>query len=363
MLTQEFHDEVWWPRCEERLREVTLESYNCCWKNHIAPAMAHMDLKDITPRFLDKWIRENNITPSVWRVTKAFIRTAYKYEEIDRDPCDRCLNAPPRKRPNPPTLSYDQMQELMDGLIDTNIYTTICCSCYCGLRREESCALEWSDFEWGIEDGELSYLNITKGVQYIHGREIMVEPKTILSRRRIPLPHELVRRIYPYRKENGRLLGKWHVHQAADFYRECTKARKLPHVPMSNLRTSWATYMVNTGAPISLISRYMGHADVETTVRWYTKPSETELIELTSLWNRPSKNKYDSDRPELMKAPQVVEEINQNVKSDTDMIESIAEIIQPDTSLIPSGSDRMDTSKLKTVVGIFIDALFDHMKG
>ena len=72
---------------------------------------------------------------------------------------------------------------------------------------------------------------------------------------------------------------------------------------MSNLRTSWATYMVNTGAPISLISRYMGHADVETTVRWYTKPNETQLLELTKMWSHPSSFKYDSRRPELMSMP------------------------------------------------------------
>ena len=302
MLAQKFYDEVWWPRCEERLREVTQESYYCCWKNHIGPALGHMDLNDITPRYLDRWIKEKKITASVWRVTKAFIRTAYKYEEIDRDPCDRCLNAPPRKRPNPPTITYWQMQELMDGLIGTSIYTTICCSCYCGLRREESCALEWEDFEWNIDDGELSYLNITKGVQYIHGREIVVEPKTRLSRRRIPLPHELVRRIYPYRGK-GRLLQGLHVHQAASRYRYLTKKYGLPYVPMSNLRTSWATYMVNSGAPISLISRYMGHADVETTVRWYTKPNEDELNELTKVWAHPSKYKFDTKRPDLMCKP------------------------------------------------------------
>lgn len=298
MLAQEFYDEVWWPRCEERLREVTQESYYCCWKNHIGPAIGHMDLRDITPRFLDKWLKEKKITASVWKVVKAFIRTAYKYEEIDRDPCDRVLNVPPRKRPQPPTISYWQMQELMDGLKDTAIYTTICCSCYCGLRREEACALEWEDFEWNITDGEMSYVNITKGVQYIHGREIVVEPKTVLSRRRLPLPHELVRRIYPYRG-TGRLLGNLHVHQAAARYRSWTKKRGLPYVPMSNLRTS--------GAPISLISRYMGHADVETTVKWYTKPSESDLDELTKVWGHPAKYKFDTKRPELMRAPELIE--------------------------------------------------------
>lgn len=355
MLVQDFHDEVWWPRCEERLREVTQESYNCCWKNHIAPAMANMDLRDITPRFLDKWIRDNNITASVWRVTKAFIRTAYKYEEIDRDPCDRCLNAPPRTRPNPPTLTYDQMTELMDGLIDLPIYTTICCSCYCGLRREESCALEWTDFEWGIENDEVSYVNITKGVQYVHGKEIHVDPKTRLSRRRLPLPHELVRRIFPYRKESGRLLEDMHVHQAADMYREYTKNRHLPYVPMSNLRTSWATHMINTGAPISLVSRYMGHADVETTVRWYTKPKEEELVELIDIWNTDAKGYAGMVAAETTPV-QTVTMTNPIILEDSEMFIPYEKSYHPNNQIQKASQDEKTVLKdaFRTILSILL---------
>lgn len=292
MLAREFFKEIYWPRCEQLLREVTLVSYEGCWRNYIEPFIGDMELNSITPRCVDKWLKEKKITSSTWRVFKAFIRTAYKYEEIDRDPCDRCLNAPPRKRPEPPTLSYIEMQRLMDGLKDTYIYTTICCSCYCGLRREEACGLKWEDFEWHVEEGGLSYVNIQRGAQYVKGHEIFVDPKTKLSKRKLPLPADLVDRIYPYRKESGRLIGEHHVHQAADYYREITKAKGLPYVPMSNLRTSWATYMINSGAPVSLISRYMGHADVETTVRWYTKPNEQELESFAEVWLNTSTTSY-----------------------------------------------------------------------
>lgn len=283
MLVKDFYKEIWWPRCERRLREITQESYYRSYKNHIEPAFGDMEFSELTPRLLDKWLVDEKITPGVWRVTKAFIRTAYKYEEIDKDPCSRCIHVPAREKPNPPTLSYSEMKILMDGLEGTSIYTTICCSCYCGLRREEACALEWSDFDWGDGDRP-SYVNITKGVQYIRGREITVEPKTILSKRRLPLPSDLVRRLKPYRG-TGRLLGDMNVQQAATKYRVLTHIYELPYVPMSNLRTSWATYMVNSGVPISLISRYMGHADVETTVRWYTKPNEKELSKLIRVWS------------------------------------------------------------------------------
>lgn len=243
----------------------------------------------------------------------------------------------------------------MDGLKGTFIYETICCSCYLGLRREEACGLFWEDFEWNIDNGELSYVNISRGAQYIHGREIFVEPKTLLSKRRLPLPHDLVRRIYPYRN-SGRLLGKYHVHQCADYYRRYTTNNHLPYVPMSNLRTSWATYMINTGAPVSLISRYMGHADVETTVRWYTKPKEEDLIELTKLWSSPVMTKYDSDRPDLMGQSNVK-------KSSKNIIELSGKPVRKNNktkvqkSKLENKPDKISKDELTSIIETVIDML------
>ena len=278
MLVSEFHEQVWWPRCLERLRECTQESYHCAWKNWIEPRFGSMDLHDISPRILDDWIIKKKISPNVWRITKAFIRMAYKYELIERDPCDKVLNAPSKRKPMPRTLTHDEMVTLMDGLSGTVVYAVVVCGCTLGLRREEACGLMWSDFDW-----ERRTVRIERGVQFVHGREVTVDPKTPLSQRTLPLPSETVKRLYPVRGE-GRLLGEYHVHQIANRYRTLCKQRDLPYVPMSNLRTSWCTMMVNNGMPVSKVSRYMGHADTETTMRWYTKPREDELDEIAKAW-------------------------------------------------------------------------------
>lgn len=278
MLASEFYEQVWWPRCTTKLRECTQETYHCAWKNWIEPSLGNMDLADITPRTLDAWLIEQSISPNVWRITKAFIRMAYKYEIIDRDPCAKVLNAPSRRRPNTRTLTRDEMLALMDGLAGTQVYAAVVCGCTLGLRREEACGLTWDDFDW-----EHHTVTIRRGVQFVHGREIVVDPKTPLSRRTLPLPRETVRRLYPLRGK-GRILGEYHVHQIANKYRALCRERDLPYVPMSNLRTSWCTMMVNSGMPVSKVSRYMGHADTETTMRWYTKSREDELDEIANAW-------------------------------------------------------------------------------
>lgn len=279
MLVRDFYRDIYLPRCKERLRKITQSSYRTAWRKYIEPYMGDMELNDITPRFLDNWIKEAGVHAGVWRQTKAMIRVAYKYELIDRDPCDRVLNPPPRGKPNPPTLSKYEMERLMDGFKGHILYPNVCCSCLLGLRREESFGLEWEDFHW-----DENRVYIQRGLQYVDGESITVEPKTVLSRRKLPIPSELKSRIHALRG-TGRLMGTGlNAMTAANRYRYHCIESKLKWVPMSNLRTSWATYMVNNGYPITLISRWMGHADVETTVRWYTKPSEDDLVQIVDAW-------------------------------------------------------------------------------
>ena len=293
MLVRDFYTDIYLPRCKKRLRRITQASYECAWRLYIEPHMADMELADITPRFVDRWIAEAGVHAGVWRQFKAMIRVAYKYELIERDPCDRVLNPPPKGKPNPPTLSMYEMERLMDGFAGHVLYANVCCSCHLGLRREESFGLEWEDFDWAS-----GTVHIQRGVQYVWGEEQVVPPKTPLSDRRLPIPPELRDRIYELRG-TGRLMGELNAMQAANRYRYHCTHNGLKFVPMSNLRTSWATHMVNSGYPITLISRWMGHADVETTVRWYTKPREEDLIELVGAWGG------EQQKPRRPSAPKV----------------------------------------------------------
>ena len=283
MTVREFYQNIYLPRCKERLREITQVSYECGWRIYIEPYMAEMELSEITPRFLDDWIKKAHVHATVWRQTKAMIRVAYKYELIDRDPCDRVLNPPPKGKPHPKTLSKDEMEHLMDSFVGHVLYPNVCCSCLLGLRREESLGLEWSDFDWNN-----GFVHIQRGLQYVSGHEVVVPPKTQTSDRRLPIPYSLRERIYEMRGD-GRLMGsELNAMTAANRYRYHCVKNKIKFVPLSNLRTSWATYMINSGHPITYISLWMGHADVETTVRWYTKPREDDLVELVNAWDKNS---------------------------------------------------------------------------
>lgn len=277
MTLQEFHDEIWWPRCEKKLRECTQVGYASAYRLHIAPYMANMYLEDITPRFLDKWFKEANIKASTWKIFKALIRVAYKFELINKDPCDRVLDPPSRGTPNPPTLTREEMKQMLDGLKDVSYYPALVCSATMGLRREESCGLRWEDFDWRRKT-----VHVQRGMQFVNGHIVVGPTKTPASNRRLPLPEDTIIRLLPISEESGYLIGELNPSQVAGRYRRACKARGLPYVPMSNLRTSWCTMLIGEGVPVSKVSRYMGHTDVSTTVRWYTKPREDELNDVAA---------------------------------------------------------------------------------
>ena len=280
MLLKDFKEQIWWPRCETKLRKITLQSYGSVWRNWIEPAFGDVDLCDITPRKLDQWLYDSEVIPGAWRVFKAMLRCAFKYELIDTDPTARVLNAPGKETSSRPTLTKEEMVTLMDGLKDTPVYSAVVCSCTLGLRREESCALMWEDFNW-----EVGTVKIERGIQFINGQEVIVAPKTKLSKRVLPIPEETMERLYPIRK-TGRITGTLNVHQVATHYKKYCERLGLPYVPMSCLRTSWCTLMVNENKPVSKVSRYMGHADVQTTMRYYTKAREDELLQVAEGWSR-----------------------------------------------------------------------------
>lgn len=279
MKASEFHDEYWWPRCQRKLREVTCSNYDSVWRRHIEPTIGNMELEDVTPRFLDHWIEEKDVRPNTWRVLKVFLNTAFKYEMIDDNPCGKVLDPPKKKFVQPNVLNRAEMSKMLDGLSDTWVYPAIVCSSTMGLRREESCGLMWDDFDW--DTGKVS---IKRAAQYLGGKEVIVDPKTPLSKRTIPVPFETRMRLKDCLGE-GRIIGKHNAHQIADRYRDLCKYRDLPYVPMTKLRTSWCTIMLNEGAPVTKVSRYMGHSDVTTTVRYYAKPREDDLDEVATLWD------------------------------------------------------------------------------
>ena len=142
--------------------------------------------------------------------------------------------------------------------------------------------MEWSDI-----DLRAGVLHIERGLQWVSGHEVVVPPKTELSRRTLPLPRFAVKRLRELKpREGGRLIGALTPPQVARQYTSWCKRHNLPHVPARNLRHSWATNTLAAGADIAIVSKMLGHSDIKTTARYYLKPDIAALRDAQRLWER-----------------------------------------------------------------------------
>lgn len=130
-------------------------------------------------------------------------------------------------------------------------------------------------------------MRIRRGVQWISGHEVVVEPKTDLSARELALPRFAVLRLRMIRHSgSGRLVGGLNPGQVDRRYRRWCREQRLPFVPRENLRHSWATSALTAGVDVAVVSRALGHSSIETTARYYLRPDVTVLKDAQKLWEK-----------------------------------------------------------------------------
>ncbi len=281
MLLSVFHDDHWLPGIEH-LRECTRIGYESAWRRHIMPALGHIDMEDIDVETVESWlagIRSRGAARKAWSVLRAMLRKAIRWGLLNTDVTRRV--APPRRGDyQPSTLDTGQLRTLLRGFWGHELEAWLICGVCLGLRTEEALGLEWEDID--LRSG---HVRIRRGVQWVSGREVVVEPKTDLSRRTVVLPRFAVLRLRQI-KGKGRLTGGLNPGQVDRRYRAWCRSQGLPCVPRRNLRHSWATTALAAGVDVAVVSRALGHSSIETTARYYLRPDLDVLKEAQRTWER-----------------------------------------------------------------------------
>ena len=289
MKMREFKDQYWWPLAKSKVRACTLAGYENVYKNHIAPYFANVEMSEITPRIIDSWLDTCFDSPGIARksfaILRIILRTAYKYEIIDSDPTPRCLKVPKKEYKIQPTLTKDEVEQLINGFHGHELEVWVTLMACLGLRREEGCALTWQDI-----DLKTGAVNINKGAQVVKGQLVINPPKTIKSYRTVYIPESRLQRIRELAKGSG-CITPYNPNITAQKYRRHCKENNLPYVPPKNLRTTFATLALREGWDVGRVSRWMGHSDPSVTLTNYIHPREEELVELSSLFDNLESNK------------------------------------------------------------------------
>lgn len=282
MLLSVFHDEVWLPSCAN-LRECTMVGYESAWQCHIVDAFGGLEIDSITAGMIETWMAgmPRGAARKAWGVLRTMLRKAFRWGMSSVDVTTR-VRGPKRTDHQPRVLDARQIAALLRGFWGHELEAWLICSVTLGLRPEEALGLEWSDID--LRGG---LVRIRRGVQWVSGHEVVVEPKTDLSARDVVLPRFAIIRLRQIRgRGDGRLVGGLNPGQVDRRYRRWCREQHLSFVPRENLRHSWATSALAAGVDVAVVSRALGHSSIETTARYYLRPDVTVLKDAQKLWEK-----------------------------------------------------------------------------
>lgn len=188
---------------------------------------------------------------------------------------------------------YRQFKSVIDDIRYLALFDTLY---YCGLRIGEADALTWHDVDL---QGKKISINKTLTTKIKSGGKqwLISTPKTKSSIRILPLPNVALNALKSlkehYAKYDGfnddwwvfggiRPLPESSIQKAKNGY--CKKAG-LPQIRLHDFRHSTASLLINNGASVALVAKYLGHSDVKVTLNTYTHLWKNKLDELVDALN------------------------------------------------------------------------------
>lgn len=280
----------------------TYEKSNNAIQNIILPNIPDKPINEITKidckEFKDKIIDmqySSSHTNYIFSQFKAVFKYAEEYYEIKNN----CYEVIKKVRSSDKEIQNKRNKELNIWNVDTfhnfikhvkkeNYKMLFIILYFTGLRLGEALALTWNDF-----DGKT--LNISKSIsrKTDKGKYIVKQPKNIFSIRNIALGNNIANLLSEYLSKEEKICGfrkEWFIFGRLEPLPQTTidkvkesaiNSAKVRRIRIHDFRHSHASNLIASGVNIVAVSRRLGHADINMTLKIYThllKQNEDELI-------------------------------------------------------------------------------------
>lgn len=286
------------------------QNYRTAINKHLCPVLGMLLIKDITSD--DCMAVRAAIAPlahetqlRVLSVLRRILRSAVKAHIIPENPAEDVKAGGARTEEKVP-LSRDQQQALMSCLNGHRCKTFAALALYAGLRREEAAALQW---DCVFLDAPVPYLSVRRACRWEGNKAAVSEElKSGAARRDIPIPPPLLSILREAKQhatgsavvpaEDGEVMSlgslrrMWKivpqstertVHykvNGREYVRELKVGDVAPYtgirialdfpVHPHQLRHTYITELVLSGADVKTVQYLAGHSDVRVTLQIYT---------------------------------------------------------------------------------------------
>ena len=279
---------------EPNLRVRTAAQYRSVLERHVFPGLGDLPLRDVTRARLREFL--TGLVGVTWGTKKnvmvplaTMLSFAVDEDRLPANPASGLFRQRRRARTEAEARTSDALTadelRLALGAVEMHapdLADFITLLSWSGLRLAEACGLQWGDF-----DAKGGFLNVRRSATFHAERLLVAAPKSGRTRR-VDIPAELVRRLH--RRQSlleaeaavaGRELGEWMFPALSDpskpingavarkVWHRCLRRAGLRAVRLHDLRHTFASLLLASGAPVQYVSALLGHSSIAVTVDRY----------------------------------------------------------------------------------------------
>ncbi len=282
----------WFSAVKLKVKDSTYVNYRMKAEKHILPEFSRLTYFELSAKLVHEFIEKKlkyGLSPKYVSDIVVVFKSMTKYASLEHGYNNPLVNVILPKSPKKELNLLSETEQIkLKKYISENTDTTkigIMLSYYAGLRIGEVCGLKWSDIDF-----EKSTLAVNRTVQRIMKKNgskstklIVSSPKSMTSKRTIPLPEFLCEILKKQKSDNNAyiLSGSEKITEPRTMqyrFKSILKKANLPSVNYHSLRHMFATNCVKLGFDVKTLSEILGHSNVETTLNRYVHSSMERKI-------------------------------------------------------------------------------------
>lgn len=287
----------WHESTRPQLREASWVRQGDTVRLHLTPLLGQLQLRKLSPEDVSRayarlLVGERAIAPATVRRVHAVLHRALGQAVVWRilQVNVASLARPPRvPRREMTSLSPAQARELLAAATGDRLGALLVVAITTGMRQGELLALRWADV-----DLEARYLSVTGTLTRSANIQVITEPKTTRSRRRVELTGVAVDALRKHRaaqlEERLAAANVWHDRGLVfanrfggflargfvdDGLHRLLETAGLPRIRFHDLRHTAATLMLGRGVHPKVASEMLGHSTVGITLDLYSHVTPT----------------------------------------------------------------------------------------